>query len=91
MFEFIFPAGTNSELSNASETEEIADRDSRPRGVERDDRGSKRGGRGRGSIAGKGRGGQAPRNTNTISSGRYITYSVYILQNSHGNGKSKNT
>ncbi|XP_057199232.1 fragile X mental retardation syndrome-related protein 2 isoform X2 [Triplophysa rosa] len=60
--------GTNSELSNASETEETADRDPRPRGVERDDRGSKRGGRGRGSSAAKGRGGQGPRNTNTISS-----------------------
>lgn len=60
--------GTNSEMSNASETEEIVDRDPRPRGVGGDDRGSKRGGRGRGSSTGRGRGGQAPRNANTISS-----------------------
>lgn len=60
--------GTNSEMSNASETEEIVDRDPRPRGVGGDDRGSKRGGRGRGSSTGRGRGGQAPKNANTISS-----------------------
>ncbi|XP_059380421.1 RNA-binding protein FXR1-like isoform X4 [Carassius carassius] len=60
--------GTNSELSNASETEEIAERELRPKGVGGDDRGSKRGGRGRGSSAGRGRGGPGPRNTNTISS-----------------------
>ncbi|XP_059364221.1 fragile X mental retardation syndrome-related protein 2 isoform X4 [Carassius carassius] len=60
--------GTNSEMSNASETEEIGERESRPKGVGGDDRGSKRGGRGRGSSTGRGRGGPGPRNTNTISS-----------------------
>ncbi|XP_051991467.1 RNA-binding protein FXR1-like isoform X2 [Xyrauchen texanus] len=60
--------GTNSEMSNASETEEIVDREPRPRGIGGEDRGSKRGGRGRGSSAGRGRGGPVPRNTNTISS-----------------------
>ncbi|XP_056090740.1 fragile X mental retardation syndrome-related protein 2 isoform X1 [Rhinichthys klamathensis goyatoka] len=60
--------GTNSELSNASETEEMGERELRPKGVGSDDRGSKRGGRGRGSSAGRGRGGPGPRNTNTISS-----------------------
>ncbi|XP_026123003.1 fragile X mental retardation syndrome-related protein 1-like isoform X2 [Carassius auratus] len=60
--------GTNSELSNASETEEIAERELRPKGVGGDDRGSKRGGRGRGTSASRGRGGPGPRNTNTISS-----------------------
>lgn len=72
--------GTNSELSNASESEELADRerdiremrDVRPRGVERgggDERGARRGGRGRGSSAGRGRGGGAgPRQNNSISS-----------------------
>lgn len=62
-------AGTNSEMSNASETEDLGDRESRPKGVGADDRGSKRGGRGRGSSAGRGRGGPGPRNINTISSG----------------------
>lgn len=56
-------------MSNASETEEIGEREPRPKGVGGDDRGSKRGGRGRGSSAGRGRGGPGPRNTNTISSG----------------------
>ncbi|XP_042615695.1 fragile X mental retardation syndrome-related protein 2 isoform X4 [Cyprinus carpio] len=60
--------GTNSEMSNASETEEIGEREPRPKGVGGDDRGSKRGGRGRGSSTGRGRGGPGPRNTNTISS-----------------------
>ncbi|XP_073762375.1 fragile X mental retardation syndrome-related protein 2 isoform X1 [Danio rerio] len=60
--------GTNSEMSNASETEDLGDRESRPKGVGADDRGSKRGGRGRGSSAGRGRGGPGPRNINTISS-----------------------
>uniref|UniRef100_A0A8C1ZKX6 Agenet-like domain-containing protein n=1 Tax=Cyprinus carpio TaxID=7962 RepID=A0A8C1ZKX6_CYPCA len=49
--------GTNSEMSNASETEEIGEREPRPKGVGGDDRGSKRGGRGRGSSTGRGRGG----------------------------------
>uniref|UniRef100_A0A671M956 Fragile X mental retardation syndrome-related protein 1-like n=1 Tax=Sinocyclocheilus anshuiensis TaxID=1608454 RepID=A0A671M956_9TELE len=64
-------SGTNSEMSNASETEEIGEREPRPKGVGGDDRGSKRGGRGRGSSTGRGRGGPGPRNTNTISSGTY--------------------
>uniref|UniRef100_A0A673ITN6 Fragile X mental retardation syndrome-related protein 1-like n=1 Tax=Sinocyclocheilus rhinocerous TaxID=307959 RepID=A0A673ITN6_9TELE len=62
-------SGTNSEMSNASETEEIGERELRPKGVGGDDRGSRRGGRGRGSSTGRGRGGPGPRNTNTISSG----------------------
>ncbi|XP_031440479.1 fragile X mental retardation syndrome-related protein 2 isoform X2 [Clupea harengus] len=67
--------GTNSELSNASESEEVADRerDARPRGVERgggggDERGARRGGRGRGTSTGRGRGGAGPRQNNSISS-----------------------
>uniref|UniRef100_A0A8C1N5S3 Fragile X mental retardation syndrome-related protein 1-like n=1 Tax=Cyprinus carpio TaxID=7962 RepID=A0A8C1N5S3_CYPCA len=60
--------GTNSEMSNASETEEIGERELGPKGVGGDERGSKRGGRGRGSSAGRGRGGPGPRITNTISS-----------------------
>lgn len=71
-------------MSNASETEEIADRDSRPRGVGGDDRGSKRGGRGRGSSTGKGRGGQAPRNANTISSGKYTVHMCFFYKNPTG-------
>ncbi|XP_043100915.1 fragile X mental retardation syndrome-related protein 2 isoform X3 [Puntigrus tetrazona] len=59
--------GTNSEMSNASETEEVGERESRPKGVGGEDRGSKRG-RGRGSSTGRGRGAPGPRNTNTISS-----------------------
>ncbi|XP_060784140.1 fragile X mental retardation syndrome-related protein 2 isoform X2 [Neoarius graeffei] len=60
--------GTNSELSNASESEDLAERDPRPRGVGGDERGSRRGGRGRGSSTGRGRGGPASRSSNTISS-----------------------
>ncbi|XP_076144720.1 fragile X mental retardation syndrome-related protein 2 isoform X11 [Alosa pseudoharengus] len=63
--------GTNSELSNASESEEVAERDVRPRGVERgggDERGARRGGRGRGNSTGRGRGGAGPRQNNSISS-----------------------
>ncbi|XP_030635678.1 fragile X mental retardation syndrome-related protein 2 isoform X2 [Chanos chanos] len=60
--------GTNSEMSNASETEEMVEREPRPRGVGGDERGSRRGGRGRGSSAGRGRGGPGPRPSNTISS-----------------------
>ncbi|TRY72925.1 hypothetical protein DNTS_011399 [Danionella cerebrum] len=60
--------GTNSDMSNASETEDYVERESRPKGVGADERGSKRGGRGRGSGAGRGRGGPGSRNTNTISS-----------------------
>ncbi|XP_062371780.1 fragile X mental retardation syndrome-related protein 2 isoform X13 [Sardina pilchardus] len=63
--------GTNSELSNASESEEVGERDVRPRGVERgggDERGARRGGRGRGNSTGRGRGGAGPRQNNSISS-----------------------
>uniref|UniRef100_A0A667ZQ43 FMR1 autosomal homolog 2 n=1 Tax=Myripristis murdjan TaxID=586833 RepID=A0A667ZQ43_9TELE len=59
---------TNSELSNASESEDV-ERDQRPRGVGGDERGSRRGGRGRGSNTGRGRGGPASRPSNSISSG----------------------
>uniref|UniRef100_A0AAR2KSG0 FMR1 autosomal homolog 2 n=1 Tax=Pygocentrus nattereri TaxID=42514 RepID=A0AAR2KSG0_PYGNA len=48
--------GTNSEMSNASETEELGEREPRPRGVGGEERGSRRGGRGRGSSTGRGRG-----------------------------------
>lgn len=60
--------GTNSEQSNASESEEVSERDQRPRGVGGDERGSRRGGRGRGSNTGRGRGGPSSRPTNSISS-----------------------
>ncbi|KAI1898575.1 hypothetical protein AGOR_G00073760 [Albula goreensis] len=63
--------GTNSELSNASESEDVSEREPRPRGVGADERGSRRGGRGRGSAgsAGRGRGGPGGRQANnTISS-----------------------
>ncbi|XP_062371770.1 fragile X mental retardation syndrome-related protein 2 isoform X3 [Sardina pilchardus] len=66
--------GTNSELSNASESEEVGERDVRPRGVERgggDERGARRGGRGRGNSTGRGRGGAGPRQNNSISSGEH--------------------
>ncbi|XP_030195011.1 fragile X mental retardation syndrome-related protein 2 isoform X1 [Gadus morhua] len=59
---------TNSELSNASESEEVAEREQRPRGVGGEDRGARRGGRGRGANAGRGRGGPSARPTNSISS-----------------------
>uniref|UniRef100_A0A674EAF5 FMR1 autosomal homolog 2 n=1 Tax=Salmo trutta TaxID=8032 RepID=A0A674EAF5_SALTR len=58
--------GTNSEQSNASESEDLNERDQRPRGVGGDERGSRRGGRGRGSNTGRGRGGPASRTTNSI-------------------------
>ncbi|KAM8882090.1 fragile X mental retardation syndrome-related protein 2 isoform X2 [Synchiropus splendidus] len=60
--------GTNSEMSNASESEDAAEREQRPRGIGGEERGSRRGGRGRGSSSGRGRGGTAPRPTNSISS-----------------------
>uniref|UniRef100_A0A8C7JFL7 FMR1 autosomal homolog 2 n=1 Tax=Oncorhynchus kisutch TaxID=8019 RepID=A0A8C7JFL7_ONCKI len=60
---------TNSEQSNASEPEDLNERDQRPRGVGGDERGSRRGGRGRGSNTGRGRGGPASRPSNSISSG----------------------
>uniref|UniRef100_A0A673W377 FMR1 autosomal homolog 2 n=1 Tax=Salmo trutta TaxID=8032 RepID=A0A673W377_SALTR len=59
---------TNSEQSNASESEDLNERDQRPRGVGGDERGSRRGGRGRGSNTGRGRGGPASRSSNSISS-----------------------
>uniref|UniRef100_A0A146P614 Fragile X mental retardation syndrome-related protein 2 n=1 Tax=Fundulus heteroclitus TaxID=8078 RepID=A0A146P614_FUNHE len=60
--------GTNSELSNASESEDANDRDLRPRGIGGDERGSRRGGRGRGATSGRGRGGPAAKPSNSISS-----------------------
>ncbi|XP_027894222.1 fragile X mental retardation syndrome-related protein 2 isoform X2 [Xiphophorus couchianus] len=60
--------GTNSELSNASESEDVNDRDLRPRGIGGDERGSRRGGRGRGANSGRGRGGPAAKPSNSISS-----------------------
>uniref|UniRef100_A0A671XU37 FMR1 autosomal homolog 2 n=1 Tax=Sparus aurata TaxID=8175 RepID=A0A671XU37_SPAAU len=60
--------GTNSELSNASESEDVNDRDQRPRGLGADERGSRRGGRGRGSNSGRGRGGPGSKPSNSISS-----------------------
>ncbi|XP_061566708.1 fragile X mental retardation syndrome-related protein 2 isoform X4 [Cololabis saira] len=60
--------GTNSELSNASESEDVNERDQRPRGIGSDERGSRRGGRGRGSNSGRGRGGPGSKTSNSISS-----------------------
>ncbi|XP_041841369.1 fragile X mental retardation syndrome-related protein 2 isoform X2 [Melanotaenia boesemani] len=60
--------GTNSELSNASESEDVTERDQRPRGMGGDERGSRRGGRGRGSSSGRGRGGSGSKPSNSISS-----------------------
>ncbi|XP_007555881.1 fragile X mental retardation syndrome-related protein 2 isoform X2 [Poecilia formosa] len=60
--------GTNSELSNASESEDVNDRELRPRGIGGDERGSRRGGRGRGANSGRGRGGTAAKPSNSISS-----------------------
>ncbi|XP_061665043.1 fragile X mental retardation syndrome-related protein 2 isoform X2 [Syngnathoides biaculeatus] len=60
--------GTNSELSNASESEDLNERDQRPRGVGGEERSSRRAGRGRGANSGRGRGGLASKAPNTISS-----------------------
>ncbi|XP_006802672.1 fragile X mental retardation syndrome-related protein 2 isoform X2 [Neolamprologus brichardi] len=60
--------GTNSELSNASEPEDLTERDQRPRGIGNDERGSRRGGRGRGANSGRGRGGPGSKPSNSISS-----------------------
>uniref|UniRef100_A0A665VSP8 Fragile X mental retardation syndrome-related protein 1-like n=1 Tax=Echeneis naucrates TaxID=173247 RepID=A0A665VSP8_ECHNA len=60
--------GTNSELSNASESEDVIDREQRPRGIGGEERGSRRGGRGRGSNSGRGRGGPGSKPSNSISS-----------------------
>lgn len=60
--------GTNSELSNASESEDVTDRE-QPRGLTAEDRGSRRGGRGRGGGSGRGRGGATvSKPSNSISS-----------------------
>ncbi|XP_033839357.1 fragile X mental retardation syndrome-related protein 2 isoform X3 [Periophthalmus magnuspinnatus] len=59
--------GTNSEQSNASESEDV-DREQRPRGLGGEERGSRRGGRGRGSSSGRGRGGPVSKPSNSISS-----------------------
>lgn len=68
--------GTNSELSNASESEDVIDRDQRPRGIGAEERGSRRGGRGRGANSGRGRGGPVSKPSNSISSGKYSWRSV---------------
>ncbi|XP_061768755.1 RNA-binding protein FXR1-like isoform X2 [Nerophis ophidion] len=60
--------GTNSELSNASESEDFSERDQRPRGIGGEERSSRRGGRGRGSNPGRGRGGPGSKPSNSISS-----------------------
>ncbi|XP_077356226.1 fragile X mental retardation syndrome-related protein 2 isoform X2 [Festucalex cinctus] len=60
--------GTNSELSNASESEDVNERDQRPRGIGGEERSSRRGGRGRGSNTGRGRGGPGSKPSNSISS-----------------------
>ncbi|XP_068443648.1 fragile X mental retardation syndrome-related protein 2 isoform X2 [Clinocottus analis] len=60
--------GTNSELSNASESEDVSEREQRPRGIGGDERGSRRGGRGRGTNSGRGRGGPGAKPSNSISS-----------------------
>lgn len=65
----LLDAGTNSELSNASESEDVIERDQRPRGLGGEERGSRRGGRGRGSNSGRGRGGPGSKPSNSISSG----------------------
>lgn len=69
MFIYLIHPGTNSELSNASESEDVNEREQRPRGIGGDERGSRRGGRGRGSNPGRGRGGLASKPSNSISSG----------------------
>lgn len=58
-------SGTNSELSNASESEDV---EQRPRGLGAEERGSRRGGRGRGTGSGRGRGGAVSKPSNSISS-----------------------
>uniref|UniRef100_A0A1A8L1P3 Fragile X mental retardation, autosomal homolog 2 n=1 Tax=Nothobranchius pienaari TaxID=704102 RepID=A0A1A8L1P3_9TELE len=60
--------GTNAEQSNASESEDVIERDQRPRGIGSDERGSRRGGRGRGTNSGRGRGGPGSKPSNSISS-----------------------
>lgn len=71
-------AGTNSELSNASESEDIAERDQRPSGIGSDERGSRRGGRGRGANTGRGRGGPGSKPSNSISSGTSCSVTLCV-------------
>uniref|UniRef100_A0A673VT50 FMR1 autosomal homolog 2 n=1 Tax=Salmo trutta TaxID=8032 RepID=A0A673VT50_SALTR len=71
---------TNSEQSNASESEDLNERDQRPRGVGGDERGSRRGGRGRGSNTGRGRGGPASRSSNSISSGFWVVFIKHQME-----------
>lgn len=66
----VLDPGTNSELSNTSEPEDVNEREQRPRGTGGDERGSRRGNRGRGSNSGRGRGGPGSKPSNSISSGR---------------------
>lgn len=61
---------TNSELSNTSEPEDANEREQRPRGISGDERGARRGTRGRGANTGRGRGGPGSKPSNSISSGR---------------------
>lgn len=61
---------TNSELSNTSEPEDANEREQRPRGTSGDERGARRGNRGRGANTGRGRGGPGSKPSNSISSGR---------------------
>uniref|UniRef100_A0A674NT48 FMR1 autosomal homolog 2 n=1 Tax=Takifugu rubripes TaxID=31033 RepID=A0A674NT48_TAKRU len=60
---------TNSELSNTSEPEDANEREQRPRGTSGDERGARRGNRGRGANTGRGRGGPGSKPSNSISSG----------------------
>lgn len=83
----LLDTGTNSELSNASESEDAVDRDQRPRGIGGDERGSRRGGRGRGSNSGRGRGGPGSKPSNSISSGSYSL----CLGNRRANALYKNS
>lgn len=73
-------SGTNSELSNASESEDVIERDQRPRGLGGEERGSRRGGRGRGSNSGRGRGGPGSKPSNSISSGNLGSWSYVVWQ-----------
>uniref|UniRef100_A0A674MKP5 FMR1 autosomal homolog 2 n=1 Tax=Takifugu rubripes TaxID=31033 RepID=A0A674MKP5_TAKRU len=59
---------TNSELSNTSEPEDANEREQRPRGTSGDERGARRGNRGRGANTGRGRGGPGSKPSNSISS-----------------------
>lgn len=86
-FFVFFDSGTNSELSNASESEDVNDRDLRPRGIGGDERGSRRGGRGRGANSGRGRGGPAAKPSNSISSGTLCFTTLQVFR-TFGNWRS---